>query len=54
MKNLKEIVMDIYSKLGPEIMIDEPNKKVDLKDNLLFTHLTRAYYHLKGYSVEIE
>ena len=54
MKSLKERVMDVYHKLGPEIVIDETGKKVNLRDNLFFTHITRAYYTLKGYSVEIE
>jgi len=54
MKSLKDIVIDTYHKFGPEVVIDEANKKISLKDNLFFTHLTRAYYALRGYSVEIE
>jgi len=46
--------MDVYYKLGPEIIVDEANKKVNLRDNLFFTHLTRTYYTLRGYNVSIE
>jgi len=54
MKSLKDMVMNAYQKLGPEIIIDETNKRVSLKDNWFFTHLTRTYYALRGYNVEIE
>jgi hypothetical protein len=54
MKSLKDIVMNAYQKLSPKIIIDESNRKVVLKDNLFFTHLTQAYYTLRNYSVKIE
>jgi len=54
MRSLKEIVTDAYHRIGPEIRVDEINKKVNLRDNLFFTHLTRTYYALKGYKIKIE
>jgi hypothetical protein len=46
------LLKKIFEGLGPEVEINEKEKSVYIKEGIFFSHLTEAYYILKGYSIE--
>ena len=41
----------VWSGITPEVEVDHKNKTVVMRDRLIGSNLTEAYFHLKRYSV---
>ena len=53
--SLRQIVNSVYRKLGPDVVVDElnrTNRTIEIKEKYLFSHITEAYYILRGCEVK--
>lgn len=49
---LTKMLKSIGKHVLPEVNVNEDNKYVELKSNVLGSNITEAYYIFKGYTVE--